>query len=125
MKVHDLKDEDGRVVAFEVENSGLSRRSAGRVARAIPGSHIIRRNRVFAGKDEFCEFEVDGVTFVIWEPWGDNSRYWIGPSPRRWVPEIDKVRAAFEKHPGVSPVVRVAVVVTFLLLLATIYVLRP
>jgi hypothetical protein len=50
--------------------------------------------------EEFCEFEVDGVPFVAWEPWGDNSRFWVGPKAKegqtpQWSPTVDRVRAAF------------------------------
>ncbi len=27
------------------------------------------------GEDEFCEFELEGQTFVVYEPFGDSSRY--------------------------------------------------
>ncbi|GGA00902.1 hypothetical protein GCM10011408_22410 [Dyella caseinilytica] len=34
----------------------------------------------------------------MWEPFGDNSRYWIGPEPVHWCPQIDVVRHAFAKR---------------------------
>ena len=39
------------------------------------------------------------MRFVVWEPFGDNDRYWIGPRPLRWVPEIEEVREAFARAP--------------------------
>ena len=24
-------------------------------------------------------FQVNSEPFVVWEPWGDSSRYWVGP----------------------------------------------
>jgi len=47
-------------------------------------------------EEEFCEFEVDSEAFVAWEPFGDNSRYWIGPKDGKWNVQVDKVRAAFQ-----------------------------
>jgi hypothetical protein len=32
---------------------------------------------------------------AIEELYGDNSRYWVGPVPPRWVPQIDLDRKAF------------------------------
>jgi len=114
MKVYDLKDTEGRVFAFEVDNLFLGRRSACRVVRAIAGARIVREQRPLSWRhDEFCEFEVEGITFVISEDWGDSSRYWIGPIPPRAVPEIDQVRAAFLRK---STAVRATVLVSILVL---------
>lgn len=95
MQVYNLKEPDGRVSAFEVDNTG--RRKLCRIAHRIPGVRIVRRPVLFSWfrEAEFCEFELDGVRFVAWEPYGDNSRYWVGPTPRRWVPQIEAVRNAF------------------------------
>jgi hypothetical protein len=46
-------------------------------------------------EEQFCEFEVEGQRFVIEEPYGDNSRYWIGPEPPAWCEQIGVVRDAF------------------------------
>lgn len=105
MKIYDLIDAEGRIFAFEVSNSFLSRSTACRVARDIPGAKLIRAPRIFPGEDEFCEFELEGITFVLWEPWGDNSRYWIGPRPERWVPQLAAVRYAFSRWQPFSIIV--------------------
>lgn len=70
-----------------------------RVASSIPGAVIVRQPQFLSSLREevFCEFEVGGVRFVAWEPFGDNSRYWIGPEPARWVSQIVIVREAFLK----------------------------
>src|SRR3989338_10516651 len=94
MKVYDLKDKTGRVFAFEVDNLLLQRRGVGKVVRTIPGARITR----VSGDDEFCEFEVEGKVFVAEEPWGDNSRYWIGPRPPEWCEPVATVRAAFLQY---------------------------
>ena len=98
MRIYDLTDEQGRVYAFEVGNGLLGRRGVCRVAESIPGASIIQRPRLFSGEDEFCEFEVDGRRFKAWEPFGDNSRYWIGPEPPTWCPQVEHVRMAFVRH---------------------------
>ena len=101
MRTHDLKDGEGRVFAFEVDNCFLGRGGLCRLVARIPGCVVVRRPRRFRfAEDEFCEFELDGVRFLAWEPFGDNSRYWVGPksdgtTPPKWYPQIDRVRAAF------------------------------
>jgi len=99
MRIHDVIDGEGRMFAFEVDNLSFDRAHVCRVAASIPGAIIVRRPRFLSSLREevFCEFEVEGVRFVAWEPFGDNSRYWIGPEPAHWVSQIVIVREAFLK----------------------------
>jgi len=98
MKVYDVLDKDGRVFAFEVNNFLLSRRRVCAIVRKIPGVRVIHAPKLFSRDEEFCEFEVDGQRFVVWEPWGDSSRFWIGPKSKQWCPEIKIVRDFFAAH---------------------------
>ena len=100
MKTYDLHDQSGQVFAFEVSNLLLSRRRACDVVRAIPGATIISEApfRLFGGKDVFCEFVLDGQDFQIWEPFGDNSRYWVGPIPPRLCKQVAIARKAFSQY---------------------------
>lgn len=100
MKVFDLRDREGKVFAFEIENLSLGRRGLCRVVQKIPGAQLLRTPRLLSWfrEETFCEFLVDDVTFVAWEPFGDNSRYWIGPEPARYVAQIHRVREVFENH---------------------------
>jgi len=100
MTVHDLKDQDGRVFAFEISNLLVSRRRVCRILRTIPGVHISRSPRFLSRfrEDEFCEFEVSGQRFKAWEPWGDSSCFWIGPEPPQWCEQVALIRDTFERH---------------------------
>src|SRR5215831_16031877 len=80
MKVHDLKDSQGRVFAFEVANTLLTRRGVCKIVRSLPGARLLS-GRKELGEQEFCTFEVQGQRFKAWEPFGDSSRYLIGPEP--------------------------------------------
>jgi hypothetical protein len=75
------------------------RHGACRIARRIPGARVVRSQRRFASsnRDGFCEFELDGVTFIIEEPFGDNSRYWIGPNPAHYMAQTAVVRDIFAR----------------------------
>ena len=78
MKTWDLHNDAGTLTGFEVENHWLSRRRASRIAQTIPGSTVLRWPRRFSwNEDAFCAFSIDGVPFLIIEPFGDNSRYWV------------------------------------------------
>ena len=102
MKVHDVHDNEGRVCAFEIDNIAIGRRGVCRAVNRIPRAKLLRRPVRFLSwfrESSFCEFELDGVRFSVDEgPWGDDSRYWVGPVPPRWVPQLDVVRQAFLDH---------------------------
>lgn len=67
---------------------------------SISGAQILRKQRRFrlSGPDDFCEFVVDGKTFLAIEPFGDNTEFWIVAEPPEECPQIEKVREAFAKH---------------------------
>lgn len=48
MNIHELKDKDGRIIAFEVGNFLLSRRRVCRILRLIPGVCIIKAPQFFS-----------------------------------------------------------------------------
>lgn len=120
MKTHSVLDAEGRVVAFEVKNAGLSRRHACRLLFAVPGGHPVRRPKCLSWFREsaFCEANIGGVTFVAEEPFGDNSRFLIGPVPLRPVAELGLVRRVFDDAPRSPLWLRALLIVVFVVLVA-------
>jgi hypothetical protein len=116
MRVYDLKAEDGSLRAFEVENTLLTRGRACRIAKSIPGVVLIRQSRLFRDTDDFCEFTLAGETYIIEEPFGDNSRYWIGGKEASQSSSLQQVRVAFERHNTLEPPLRVLVVASLAVL---------
>ena len=51
-------------------------RAVKRLLRSVDGVTSIKRQ--FRSEDRLT-FSFNGVPWVVHEPWGDNSRYWIGP----------------------------------------------
>ena len=105
MTTYDLQDAEGRTFAFEVSNSFLRRRAIVRIVRTIPGARLTKEPRRWrlSNDEDFCEFELDGAMFVASEPYGDNSRYWIGPRPPRWVAGVERVQEAFARAEPLGP----------------------
>jgi len=98
LKLSEIRDEQARIVAFEIENLLLSRRRVARIVETIVGARITLAPRFFSWpKALFCRFEVDGQSFCVEEPFGDNSRYWVGGDPPGWQPAFSKVVTAFEQ----------------------------
>jgi hypothetical protein len=99
VKVFELRDAEGKVFAFEVD-AALGRRGLCRLVSKISGVRLLAKPRLFSWfkEEAFCSFQLGGVTFEALEPFGDNSRYWVGPKPVQFAPQINLVRAAFERH---------------------------
>ncbi len=98
MKTHDLTDQYGRIFAFEV-TSTLGPVGVRKIIESIEGVKILKSYGYFSiCRDETrCEFELNGKVFHVWEPWGDNSRYHIGPKEQGYYPEINVIRETFIK----------------------------
>ena len=104
MRVRDLPNSEGKTNAFEVRNLLLTRSRACKVAEGIPGAKVMRRSRLFRDTDEFCIFTIGPDEFAIEEPFGDNSRYWIGTKDGKPSQSLPLVRRAFEDHKSwISP----------------------
>jgi len=98
MQTFDIYDKDGRLHAFEVDNALLGRRGVLASGKRIPRATIINRPLLFFSwfrEDVFCEFSIGDRKFVAEEPFGDNSRYWIGTEPAGWCAELTLVREGF------------------------------
>lgn len=101
MKTYPLKRGDGQTIAFEIPATGLWFGSLARLLQRAPG--VVNVCRVRRG-DTRLTFEVNGEPFVVCEPWGDNSRYWVGPVDMEATPgsaealeaHLSQVRAWFE-----------------------------
>lgn len=97
MRTFPLYDDDDRLLSFEIGNSVIGRRGVCQVIEAIPGAALLRKPRFLSWfrEAEFCEFTIGGERYIAEEPFGDNSRYWIGPVPPRWLPQTERVHDAF------------------------------
>ena len=80
MRTWPITDNEGRVTAFEVSMIRIGLREIERLIRAIPGvSEVSRRPLFTSPADVHLTFSYRSIGCVVWEPFGDNSRYWIGP----------------------------------------------
>jgi hypothetical protein len=94
--------------AFEVSNIWLQPRAIARLVRS-QGAEVTFQRRLFRSGDVHLRFKFKGKEFQVVEPFGDNSRYWIGPAgdspaPSAEVSELHEVFAHY--RPGVLGVIR-------------------
>ena len=100
MKIYEGRNDSGQLCYFEVDNILIGRSKACRIVESIPGVTLSKRHRPwrFEHDEVFCVFTLNGKTFEIWEPFGDNSRYHVGETKAAWSPELEALKKAFASH---------------------------
>jgi hypothetical protein len=100
MKTFPLSDAGQAPGAFEIENIYVSRRLIAAVLKGIEGVTDVQLRGSFLTSDDVrVAFLFSGHPCLVWEPFGDNSRYWIGPEDLDGrEPDMSLVRAAFEGY---------------------------
>jgi hypothetical protein len=101
VKIKDMHNDAGLLTGFAICNLFVRRRGVGRIIRSIDGARIIREQPIFrfGGRDDFLEFVIDGMTFLVIEPFGDNSEFWVVSEPTTGDSEqLRKTREAFRVH---------------------------
>ena len=78
MQTYPIRDDAGVLFAFEV-NGQLLGRTLTRVLRDIEGVTEVRTRRWFGSPVIHIRFRYQRREYVVWEQYGDNSRWWIGP----------------------------------------------
>lgn len=101
MKTYPILAKDGgRAFAFEVENIYVSPAVAARIVTAVDGVADVAQRKAFSkSSDVHVEFKYRGQPYIVWEPYGDSSRYWVGPKEEaNEVGDITALEAAFQRY---------------------------
>jgi hypothetical protein len=77
LKTYPIRRDDGSLHAFEIRNTFISMGAIRRILRSVDGVSSIKRQ---FRSDDRLTFNFNGVPWVVHEPWGDSSRYWVGPT---------------------------------------------
>lgn len=98
MRTFLLNNDEGELSGFEISNSFLSSGGIAKYVRRIQGCEVVGTRRWFSADEVHVRFSFSGKRFIVWEPFGDNSRLWIGPEDGEIVPPetIDALREKFE-----------------------------
>ncbi len=73
-----------------------------RILHSVDG--VSSQNREFRS-DVRLTFVFRGVPWIVWEAWGDSSRYWIGPRDvENHIIDVAPIHDAFAKYK--SPITR-------------------
>lgn len=101
MKTFPLVSEpDGRLRAFEVENAYIGPSAVAQVLRGTEGVTEVEPRRIFSRDCEVhVKFKYRSHPCIVWEPYGDNSRYWIGPeSEDSYTEDMAPVEKSFANY---------------------------
>lgn len=80
MQTYPITDDSGTTYALEIENAYIRPRRLAEILRRLDGVSSVCVRRPFTGSDDVrATFQYRGRPFIILEPFGDNSRYWVGP----------------------------------------------
>jgi hypothetical protein len=89
MKTYPIQDNAGRLIALEVDVKYASVRTLSRLIADVSGVSKVRpRGPLSNAGDVRATFDYSGVECAIVEPFGDNSRYWIGPIAKSVAPDM-------------------------------------
>ena len=109
MITYPIVQEGAPPIAFEGDHVYLSRRTIVRLLTTVEGVTEVHLGGRFGSSDDIrIEFKCQGHEYIVMEPFGDNSRYWIGPKGGKDdVPaaaNIGKIRNVFERYKPPLPV---------------------
>ncbi|HEX5418377.1 MAG TPA: hypothetical protein VFY39_00120 [Gammaproteobacteria bacterium] len=84
MNTYPIKDAEGHPYAIEVDNAYVSVRSLAQLLGVVEGVAGVEVRKPFSRSgDAQAKFRFLDADYLIVEPFGDNSRYWIGPADDR------------------------------------------
>ena len=103
MKTYPERDANGEgVIHFEFDAIYIAVADVVRILSTVPGvSDVVRRKPFGPWNYVHVWFQFRERKCVVWEPHGDNSRYWLGPEDGAEPIDLTEVQNAFAKfHPN-------------------------
>ena len=94
-----IVSEDNGLIAFEIDNIYVGKTKIASILATVKNVTHLKIRKPFSNEAEvLIWFEYEGEQFIVWEPYGDSSRYWIGPEkPDNFLGDIksiaDKIKA--------------------------------
>lgn len=100
MRIHPVVERNGEIVAFEIENLLIGQRQLARILGAEKNVAEVKARRPFAREAApLMRFTFSGESFIVDEPYGDSSRYWVGPEkPATFAGSATALAHAFEAY---------------------------
>jgi hypothetical protein len=100
MKTYPLKDDNGFQFGFEIDNVYIGISKIAKLLSAVNNVSSIMQRRLFDFRNvNHIEFDYWGNPFIVMEPFGDNSRYWICPRNKPdYTIDISNIEVIFKQY---------------------------
>lgn len=96
MKTYPITSENGLCKAFEVNNVYIGPKKIAALLSSVDG---VTQINCGSRTDVRVEFSYSGSHCVVTEPFGDNSRYWIGPIDfEKSNLDMNSIKVVFDKY---------------------------
>lgn len=99
MKIYEIKTNNGELAAFEIDHVYISKKNIVELLSSLDGVSNVSPNT--SNSDVHIEFVYLGSDFIVWEPFADNSRYWIGPENDGGIPgelRVNEIASVFRSY---------------------------
>ena len=99
MKTYLVQDDDGKSIAFEIDIGYVTKKHLSKLLKGIDQVSNVKIRKPFQSPDDVhVEFDFQEQEFMVWEAFGDNSRYWIGPKDTNCQVDVIPLQSTFEKY---------------------------
>ena len=98
METQLILNDEGSIVAFEIKSWRSGPRMIANFLSNEIGAKVTFRCKWFTREEVHLRFKYDDHDFVLWEPHGDCSRYWIcfNDNSKRDADLIEKLQNSFK-----------------------------
>ena len=95
-----IDEKSGRVLDFEIDNIYVNNSNVARILSKVDGVAEVRVRKLFSRWEEIhIWFKYMNHDCIVWEPFGDNSRYWIGSKTLKEATlDMSKIENAFKRY---------------------------
>ena len=98
MRTHKFYNDKDVLFAFEIENIYISVKRIKKLLESINSVENISSGRNVAVADVRIKFEYCGDQFIVMEPFGDNSRFWIGAEENSKSFDVSAIERVFSNY---------------------------
>ena len=101
MKTYVVTNKDDKQIGFEIDHTFFSVRQINKILSGIVEVDNIKTKDASSLEDDVVlEFEYFHCKYIVWEAYGDSSRYWIGPKVIENCnhEQVSRLEQIFKKH---------------------------
>jgi hypothetical protein len=98
MDTRRVREEDGKLLMFEIDRVYISKRRMAALVGSVPGASDVAIGATKEAPDARVRFVYGGRQVIVEEPYGDNSVYWIGATGEGVDIDLSPIERAFAEY---------------------------